>query len=55
MSWENGSVEFAEIARILDEKGYEGWVVVEQDVLPGMGEPKRSAAANRRYVRSLGL
>ncbi|NQV32494.1 MAG: TIM barrel protein, partial [Phycisphaeraceae bacterium] len=40
-----GSVNFTEIVRILKEKGYEGWIVVEQDVLPGMGAPKRSAAA----------
>lgn len=50
-----GSVDFKEIVRILNEKGYEGWIVVEQDVLPGMGEPKRSAASNREFIRSLGL
>lgn len=50
-----GSVDFPEIVRILKEKRYEGWIVVEQDVLPGMGAPKQSAAANRKYIESLGL
>ena len=50
-----GSVDFPEIVRILKEKRYEGWIVVEQDVLPGMGVPKRSAAANRRFIESLRL
>ena len=30
-------------------------LVVEQDVLPGMGEPHISAAHNRDYLRSIGL
>ena len=30
-------------------------LVVEQDVLPGMGEPRISAAHNRDYLRSIGL
>ncbi len=50
-----GAVDFKEIVRILNEKGYEGWIVVEQDVLPGMGAPKRSAAANRAFISSLGV
>jgi inosose dehydratase len=33
----------------------DGWIVVEQDVLPGMGSPMRSAQRNRSYLRSLGL
>lgn len=50
-----GSVNFREVIRILDDNGYDGWIVVEQDVLPGMGEPKRSAIANRDFIRSIGL
>jgi len=33
---------------------YDGWGVLEQDVLPGMGKPKESAKRNRDYIRSLG-
>jgi inosose dehydratase len=32
-----------------------GWIVVEQDVLPGMGTPKESAQRNREYLKSIGL
>lgn len=41
--------------KILDNKGYEGWIVVEQDVLPGMGSPRDCAAHNRGFIKSLGL
>jgi inosose dehydratase len=30
-------------------------VLVEQDVLPGMGNPKDSAQRNRDYLKSIGL
>lgn len=50
-----GNVDFETIGRILREKGYEGWIVVEQDVLPGMGKPKQSAASNREFIRRLGF
>jgi inosose dehydratase len=39
----------------LQAMNYGGWIVVEQDVLPGMGSPKESAARNRAYLRSIGL
>ena len=50
-----GNVDFQSIVNILNHKGYEGWIVVEQDVLPGMGSPKKCAALNREYIKSLGL
>lgn len=50
-----GSVDFSSIVKILKERGYEGWIVVEQDVLPGMGSPKTCAANNRKFIKSLGL
>ncbi len=50
-----GSVDFPEVSRALGDVGYEGWIVVEQDVLPGMGEPKESARRNRDYLRGIGL
>ena len=50
-----GSVDFDSIVKILNEKGYEDWIVVEQDVLPGMGSPKKCADHNRKYIKSLGL
>jgi inosose dehydratase len=50
-----GSVDFPAVRSALAEAGYDGWVVVEQDVLPGTGTPAASARRNREYLRSIGL
>ena len=49
-----GGVDFPGVLRALDRIGYTGWMVVEQDVLPGMGTPRESARRNREYLRSIG-
>lgn len=49
-----GCVDFPGVLGALDEIGYDGWVVVEQDILPGMGTPRESARRNREYLRSIG-
>ncbi len=50
-----GTVNFNAIIQTLIEKGYDGWIVVEQDVLPGMGNPKVCAKRNREFIQTLGL
>jgi len=50
-----GSVPFAAVTNRLHMRGYGGWIVVEQDILPGMGSPKASAQRNREYLRTIGL
>jgi inosose dehydratase len=50
-----GEVDFPAIVEELKRMGYEGWIVVEQDVLPSMGSPKQSAQRNRDYLARLGL
>lgn len=50
-----GAVDFREIVDYLNEIGYSDWIVVEQDILPGMGHPKDCAQANRDYIKTLGL
>jgi inosose dehydratase len=50
-----GSVDFPEITEQLKKMNYSGWIVVDQDVLPGMGNPKVCAQRNRDYIKSLGL
>ena len=50
-----GGVDFPLIVKILKEKGYNGWIVVEQDILPGMGSPKKYALKNRDFIKSFGL
>jgi len=50
-----GSVDFGAVARQLRDTRYEGWIVVEQDVLPGMGKPKECARHNYEFIQTLGL
>ena len=38
----NGVVDFPSVAAALRELDYDGWIVVEQDVLPGLGTPKKA-------------
>lgn len=50
-----GGVDFPAVTEWLRQRNYNGFVTVEQDVLPGMGTPKASAARNREYLHSIGL
>ena len=50
-----GDIDFSLIKAELEKTGYDGWIVVEQDVLPGMGKPKESAQRNRDYLAGIGL
>jgi inosose dehydratase len=50
-----GVVDFPALLRSLERTGYDGWIVVEQDVLPAMGAPLLSAMRNREYLRAIGL
>jgi inosose dehydratase len=48
-----GCVDFPALLHWLAARDYKGYVLVEQDILPGMGTPKESAARNREYIRSV--
>jgi len=50
-----GNVPFVPLLEQLRKSRYHGWIVVEQDVLPGMGSPAESAQRNRAYLKSIGL
>ena len=50
-----GAVDFRGVLAKLRGIGYDGWIVVEQDVLPSMGTPVESAARNREFLRRLGV
>ena len=50
-----GAVDFKRFIDELKGQDYSGWAVVEQDVLPGMGNPKQCAQSNREYLKGLGL
>lgn len=51
----DGCVDFSAVIDALHDLQYEGWIVVEQDVLPGMGAPRESARRNREYLSGVGL
>ncbi len=50
-----GEVDFKSIVEELKTLQYSGWIVVEQDVLPGMGNPKNCARDNRLFINGLGI
>jgi inosose dehydratase len=49
-----GQVAFPAILEALRGRGYRGWIVVEQDVFPGFGQPLESARRSRAYLKELG-
>lgn len=49
------TIDFQAVLDALNDVDYEGWIVVEQDVLPGQGNPLQSAKNNRTYLASIGL
>jgi inosose dehydratase len=50
-----GSVDFERMIAELRAMAYDGWIVVEQDVLPSLGTPFASADRNRQFLATLGL
>jgi inosose dehydratase len=51
-----GSVDFPELLNVLRGMNFEGWAVVEQDILPDSGaNALASAKANREYLRKIGM
>ena len=50
-----GAVDFANVVETLLQIGYDGWIVVEQDVFPGYGAPEESARRSRDFLRGLGI
>lgn len=48
-----GCVDFPAVLRWARQTGYDHYLLVEQDILPGMGAPKESACRNREYLRSI--
>jgi inosose dehydratase len=50
-----GDVPFAAVLAALVHTQYDGWIVVEQDILPGMGAPREYAASNRKFLKAIGV
>ena len=52
----DGEVDFPSVIAEMEGLGYDGWAIVEQDVLTNdLEAPRRSAQRNRDYLRGLGL
>jgi inosose dehydratase len=51
-----GEVDFPGVIAAMEALGYDGWAVVEQDILTeDLTVPKRISQANRDYLTSIGL
>jgi inosose dehydratase len=50
-----GDIDFPGLIAELRASAYDGWVLVEDELPPGMGCPEESAVADRVYLRSLGI
>lgn len=51
-----GEVHFPAVLNYMQTLGYDGWAIVEQDVLVNdLDAPRQSASRNREYLRGLGL
>ncbi len=50
-----GEIDFLMVKAETEKQGYDGWIVVEQNVLRGMGSPKESARRNREFLATIGL
>jgi len=48
-----GDIDFSAVLRWLQNHNYNGYLLVEQDILPGMGTPKESARRNCEYLLGL--
>ncbi len=49
-----GVCDFPGLFRVLEEAGYQGWVVAEEESAAAWADPQAAIAANRQYLRELG-
>jgi inosose dehydratase len=51
-----GEVNFPDVVRTMQQIGYDGWAIVEQDILSDdLSLPKKVSQSNRDYLRRIGL
>lgn len=49
-----GVIDFAAVLRLLEDSGYEGWVVCEEESEAARQDGVAAVEANRRYLKTLG-
>jgi inosose dehydratase len=49
----DGCIDFPGIFSVLDEKGYEGWLIVEAEQDPAVANPLEYALMARKYIRDI--
>jgi sugar phosphate isomerase/epimerase len=49
-----GVCDFQKVFRLLEDMGYDGWVIAEEESEDARADQSRSVSENRRYLRSLG-
>ncbi len=47
----DGVIDFRPVFKLLDERGYKGWMVVEAEQDPALANPFEYAVKARRYIR----
>lgn len=47
----DGSIDFPSIFKVLEESGYQGWMVVEAEQDPALANPLEYALKAREYIR----
>ncbi|CQR22806.1 inosose dehydratase [Yersinia enterocolitica] len=47
----DGVIDFRPVFKLLDEKGYQGWMVVEAEQDPAIANPFEYAVKARRYIK----
>jgi inosose dehydratase len=50
-----GEVDFGMLLKELRRRDYSGWIVVEDELPPGMGDPQERARLDREYLLALGV
>jgi inosose dehydratase len=50
-----GDIDVESVLSELRTQSYSGWIVVEDELPPGMGEPLESARRDRAFMQSLGI
>lgn len=49
----DGAIDFQPVIDVLDQAGYEGWMIVEAEQDPALANPLEYAIKARKYIKSI--